>query len=126
MSLSHVATLRNTLVNAVLTALGVGATDPNGDLVFMTAGDVAVATLALSATPGVVAGAVLTYNAIADDTNAAGGTVALFKTQDRVNSEVYRGAVTGIGGGGDMELSSLIVAALDTVSVTSMSYTSSA
>lgn len=125
MSLTHVAALRNTLANAILTAIGVGSADTEGDLVFMTSGDVEVATLPLSATAGVVAGAVLTYNAITDDTNAVGGTIALFKIVDRDNNEVYRGTVTVTSGGGDIELSSLLIAAADTVSVSSLTYTSS-
>jgi len=125
MSLIHVAAIRNTLANAILTAIGVGSVDTEGDLVFMTSGDVEVATLSLSAVAGVVAGAVLTYNAISDDTNATGGTIAKFKIQDRDKSEVYQGSGTVTGGGGDIELSSLLIAATDTVSLSSLTYTSS-
>ncbi len=126
MSLIHVAAVRNTLADAILTAILAGAADANGDLVFMTSGDVEVATLGLSVTPGVVSGAVLTYNAISDDTNATGGTIAKFKIQDRDNVEVYQGTVTVTSGGGDIELSSLLIAAADTVSISSLTYTSSA
>lgn len=124
MSLAHVAAVRNTLVDAILTAIGVGSADAQGDLVFMTSGDAEVATLNLSAVAGVVAGAVLTYNAISDDTNATGGTIAKFKIVDRDNNEVYQGTVTVTSGGGDIELSSLLIAATDTVSLSSLTYTS--
>lgn len=125
MSLVHVAAVRNTLADAILAAIQAGSADTEGDLVFMTSGDAEVATLPLSATAGVVAGAVLTYNAITDDTSATGGTIAKFKIQDKDNAEVYRGSVTVTSGGGDIELSSLLIAALDTVSVSSLTYTSS-
>lgn len=125
MSLSHAAASRNALAAALLTAIGVGTADTEGDLVFMTSGDVVVATLPLSVVAGVVSGAVLTYNAITSDTNAVGGTIAKFKIVERDNNEVYQGTVTVTAGGGDIELSSLVIAATDTVSISSLTYTAS-
>lgn len=118
--------VRNVLADAVVDLIDGGTTDPNGDLVIMTSGDVEVATLAF-ANPafGAAASAVATANAIADDTSATGGTAALFKVQDRENREIFRGTVTATGGGGDMELSSVTIGATDTVSVTSFTYTAS-
>jgi len=122
MGLTLVTGTRNAACNAVVDLIDVGTTDANGDLVFMTSGDVEVATLAFSATAfGAASAGVATANTISDDTNATGGTVALFKMQDRDNAEVLRGTVAVSGG--DINLSSLSVGATDTVSVTSLTVT---
>lgn len=124
MAITHVTTVRNGLADYTVDAVDGGAGDANGDLVIMTSGDVEVATLAFSdpAFGGAVSGTA-TANAISDDTNATGGTAALFKVQDKSNSEVFRGTVTATGGGGDIELSSVSIGAGDTVSITSFTYT---
>lgn len=124
MALTHATAARNAAANAVVDLLDAGITDANGDLVIMTSADVAVATLALTNPAfGNAAAGVATANAISDDTNAAGGTAALFKLQDRDNVEVVRGTVTATGGGGDIELSSTNISAGDTVSISSLTYT---
>jgi len=124
MALTHATAARNAAANAVVDLLDAGVTDANGDLVIMTSADVAVATLALTNPAfGNAAAGVATANAISDDTNAAGGTAALFKLQDRDNVEVVRGTVTATGGGGDIELSSTNISAGDTVSISSLTYT---
>ncbi len=127
MPVTHITAVRNGLADYITSQLDAAGADANADLVFMTSGDVVVATCSLSAPPsfGSSAIGVIIANAIADDTNAVGGTVALFKLQDRSNSEVLRGNVTATSGGGDIELSSVAVGAGDTVSMTSLDYTAS-
>ena len=127
MALTHVTSVRNSLADLVVDALDAGTTDAQGDLVIMTSGDAEVATLNLSNPAfGAASSGTATANAISDDTSATGGTAALFKMQDRDNSEVFRGTVTATGGGGDLELSSVTVGATDTVSVSSFTYSASA
>ena len=127
MSLTHVTSVRNGLADFTVDLLDVGTTDAQGDLVFMTSGDVEVATLALSNPAfGAAASGTATASAISDDSSATGGTVALFKLQDRDNGEVVRGTVTATSGGGDIELSSVSIGAGSTVSMTSLTYSSSA
>lgn len=124
MGITMTTAARDAAVNAVVDLLDAGATDANGDLVIMTSGDVEVATLGLSNPAfGNSATGTATANAISDDTNATGGTAALHKMQDRNNTEVWRGTVTGSGGGGDLELSSVTIGAGDTVSISSYTYT---
>jgi len=123
MAITHVTAIRNTVANAVVDAIDSGSADANGDLVFMTSGDVEVATLAMTNPAfGAAASGIATASAISDDTSATGGTVAKFKLQDRDNAEVLRGSVTATGNGGDIELSSLTVGAGDTVSMSSLTY----
>lgn len=113
---------RNAACNAIVDLIDVGTTDANGDLVIMTSGDVEVATLAFSNPAfGNAATGVATANAISDDTNATGGVAALFKVQDRNNTEVFRGAVSTSGA--ELNLSSTTIGAGDTVSISSMTVT---
>jgi len=128
MALTHVAGARNAMADALVDLIDIGATDANGDLVLMTSGDVEVVTLAMSNPAfGNAASGQAAAAAISDDTNATGGTAALFKVQDRNNAEVFRGTVTGSGGGGDIELSGgTSVGAGTTVSMSSFSYAASA
>jgi hypothetical protein len=125
MALTHVTAVRNTLADAINTAVNAGA--GAGQLVIMTSGDVEVATLTMSDPAfGAASSGAITANAITSDTSATGGTAALFKVQDSNATEVYRGTVTATGGGGDLELSSLVIGAGDTVAVSSLVYTASA
>lgn len=108
----------NAAIDAVVDLVDGGTTDPNGDLVIMTSGDVEVATLAFSNPAfGNAAARSAAANAISDDTSATGGTAALHKVQNRDNVEVWRGNVQTSGG--DLNLSSLNIGANDTVSVSS-------
>ncbi len=124
MATTHTTAVRSGIADYVVDLLDGGTTDATGDLVFETSGDVEVATLAL-ANPafGNAASGVATANAITSDTNATGGTVAKYKMQDRDNAEVFAGSVTATGGGGDIELSSVVIGASDTVSMSSFNYT---
>ena len=125
MAITHTTAVRNSLAGVISNAVDAGSGP--GQLVFMTSGDVEVATLTMSDPSfGAASTGTITANAITSDTNATGGTVALFKIQDSDGTEVIRGTVTATGGGGDIELSSLAVSAGDTVELSSFSYTASA
>lgn len=124
MAITHVAAVRNGLADYVVDTIDAGA--GAGALVIMTSGDVEVATLTFSDPAfGAAAGGTATANSISDDTNATGGTAALFKVQDSDTNEVFRGTVTATGGGGDIELSSVSIGVGDTVSITSFTYSAS-
>jgi len=123
MALTHATAVRNTLADAINTAANAGA--GAAKLVIMTSADVEVATLTMSDPAfGAATSGSITANAIADDTNATGGTAALFKVTDSAGAEVYRGTVGTSGA--DLNLSSVTIGAGDTVSVTSLVYTASA
>lgn len=124
MATTHTATVRNGIADYVVDQLDTGTTDATGDIVIMTSGDVEVATLALSNPAfGAAAAGVATAAAITSDPSATGGTAALYKAQNRDNTEIFRGSVTATGGGGDIELSSINIGASDTVSLSSLTYT---
>lgn len=124
-AVTHVNSVRTSMGDAAVDAIDAGTTDTTGDLIFMATGDSTCARLAWSATPafGATTSGVATMNAINNDTSALGGTVSLFKFQNRNNVEVMRGTVTQTGSGGDIELSSVVLSPGDTVSISSLTYT---
>jgi hypothetical protein len=95
-----------------------------GTLELQTSGDVEVATLSFG-TPafGDAAVGVATANAIADDTNATGGTAAKFVAKTSGGAAVFEGSVGATGSGEDIELSSTSIASGETVEITSLTYT---
>lgn len=122
MAITHASGLRTTIATAVRDAIDAGA--GAGYLEFQTSGDVEVATLTLSDPCGTVSGPTLTFSAITSDTSATGGTVAKFQIYTSAAAQVLAGAVGTSGS--DINLSSLTVAANDTVSISSLSYTAPA
>lgn len=130
MALTHVTAIRNSLADLVVDALDVGATDPGGDTQIATAAfAIILAEIEFTATAfGAAAGGTATMNgAPLEDSNAAGGgTAAVFRCRDQANAEVFQGTVTLTAGGGDMELSSLLINNGDAVRINSFTYSASA
>ena len=125
MAITHPTTVRNGMANYVVDLIDAGA--GAGTLELQTSGDVEVATLTFSDPAfGDAASGVATANSITSDTSATGGTVAKFIIQDSDSTLVVSGTVTGTGGGGDIEMSSVSVGAGDTVSMSSLTYTAAA
>ncbi len=121
MAVTHATAIRNGIADYVVDQIDVGGT---GTLEFHTSGDVEVATVTFSATAfGAAAAGVATANAITKDSSATGGTIAKFVVKSGTPADVFYGSVTATGGGGDIELSSLVVTATDEVSLTSLTYT---
>jgi hypothetical protein len=124
MALTHSTAARNAAANAVVDLLDVGSTNASARLLFTTGGGTTLATLPMSATAfGNAASGVATANAITSDTNAAvSGTATVFHLTDKDNTLVISGTV-GNGSGGDINLSSNVITAGDTVSMSSLTYT---
>ena len=113
---------RSASANGTVDLLDVGSSNPNGRMVFTTAGDVAVATLNMSNPAfGNAANGVATANPITSDTNAAGGVTTRCQFRDRNNAEVFRCNV-GVSGS-DINLSTTTIPVGGTVAVTSVTYT---
>lgn len=122
MAITHGSATRDAVCNAVVDRLDLGSGTSAGRLVFLTAASAAVATLALSNPAfGNASAGVATANAITSDTNAAGGTTTKFELRDRDGAAVILGSVGTSGS--DINLSSVIIGAGDTVSVSSLTYT---
>jgi hypothetical protein len=115
---------RNAACNAIVDLVDGGTTDSAGDIVLMGSGDVEVATCLMSNPAfGAAATGVATAAAIASDTNATGGTIFAFKVVDRDNAELWRGSVGTTGSGADLEMSTTLIGAGDTVAITSYTFT---
>ena len=127
MAVTHSATVRNTIANAVKDAIDGGA--GAGKLVFRLTGSVgspgtAIATLTLSDPCGTVTNEVLTFSAITSDTNATGNAspVAAATLQTSADTVVLHCAVAASAS--DINMSGgLTVANGDTVSCSSLTYT---
>jgi len=121
MAVTHGVPMRNALADAVLAEIDadVGA----GTLEFQTSGAAEVATLTLSDPAGTVTTSVLTFSSITDDTSATGGTTDRFVVKDNSGDVVLLGSVATSGA--DINISSTVVGAGDTVSISSLTYTAS-
>ena len=119
MAVTHPSAVRTIIADAVTATIGA-----SGKIIMQTGAAATVATLLFSATafPGSTAG-VATANAITSDTNAVGGTIAKAELQTAAGVAKVLCSVTATGGGGDIQLSSVIVSAGQTVSMTSLTYT---
>lgn len=120
MALTLSTAARNAAANAVVDLVDAGA--GAGKLVIMTSGDVEVATLTFSDPAfGNAATGVATASAITSDTDATGGTAALFKVTDSDDNEIFRGTVGTSGA--DLNLDTVTIPAGSTVAVSSLTYT---
>ena len=126
MAVTHSTAARNAATDAVTALIGA-----SGNLVFrispstVAAPGTAVATLPLSATAfGAASSGTATANAITSDTNATGNAspVAFATLQTSVGTVVIQCAVAASGSDINMT-NGLVVAAGDTVSCSSLTYT---
>jgi hypothetical protein len=124
MSIVHNATVRASFAGDVNTAMTSGST-----LVLLT-GVTEVSTMPLNFPVFSQVGAVLTADVIPipEDPAATGNASAVDSMEFRngANAPVFTGDnITGIGGGGDLELSKNPIDANDVVQLTSFTYTAS-
>lgn len=125
MAVTHPTAVRTGIADHVVDQIDEGT--PPGSLVFQTSGDVEVATLPFGNPAfGAAANGVATANAITSDTNATGGTIAKARLKNAAGTDKVICSVTAVGGGGDIELSSVAVSAGQTVSLSSLTYTAPA
>lgn len=124
MAITHSTAARNAAADAVVDRLDLGSGTAAGKLVFKTGGGTTLAVLPLSNPAfGAASSGVATASPITSDSNAdASGTATVFELQDRDNTVVISGTV-GNGSGGDINLSSNVITAGDTVSMSSLTYT---
>lgn len=124
MAVTHPTAVRNGIADFVVDQVDGGTTNPQGDLLLQTAGESTLATLNLSNPAfGAAAAGVATAAAISDETNATAGTATIGKLVDRDGTEIVRCSVGATGSGEDIELSSNVFSAGDTVRITSLTYT---
>jgi hypothetical protein len=125
MAVTHPTAVRNAVADLVVDRVDAGA--GAGTLEMQTAGDVEVATLTFSDPAfGAAAAGTATASAITADASATGGTIAKARLKDSVGTEVCACSVTATGGGGDIQLNSVVVSAGQEVAVTSLTYSAPA
>jgi len=139
MAVTHSNTIRNSLANLVVDAIDTPA--GAGKIIF-TGGvypaiTPLIATLTFDATAAfgdANAGSNpvgrCTANAIAQEPDATAGTVTQFHVQTFAqhaasSGTIFSGSVSQVGGAGDIVLSSTVIGESDTISITSLTYTSS-
>jgi hypothetical protein len=121
LAVTHPTATRTGLADFVVDQLDVNT--PPGKIIMQTAGSVTVATLTF-ANPafGAAAAGVATANAIVADTNAVGGTIAKAELRQGGGTPIILCSVTATGGGGDIQLNSVVISAGQQVSLTSLTY----
>lgn len=126
MAITHSLAARQASGDAVLALLNGGTTDPAGDLRFITgaAAEVAILPLSNPAFGAVDGTGVATANAVTPDTTTIAGTVATFELRNRDNAIVISGTVGLVGSGADIELTSVTYSNNETITVSSLTYTS--
>ena len=125
MAVTHPVATRNQIADLVVDQLDLNT--PPGKIVMQTAGGTAVATLTF-ANPafGTSASGTATANAIVADTNAVGGTIAKAELRQGNATPIVLCSVTATGGGGDIQLNSVVISAGQQVSLTSLTYSAPA
>lgn len=125
MAVTHPTAIRNGIASYVCGQIDLNS--PPGKLVMQTAAAAAVATLTF-ANPafGAPASGTATANAIVADTNAVGGTIAKAEIRQGGATPIILCSVTTTGGGGDIQLNSVVISAGQQVSLTSLTYSAPA
>lgn len=109
---------RNAAVDGVVDLLDTGT------IRFETSGDSEVATCTFGGTAfGDADSGTALAETITDDTSATGGTISHCHLRKSDTSPIAECTCTVTAGGGDFELTSLVIGAGDTVSVTSLTVT---
>lgn len=121
MAVTHPTGVRNSLADLVVDLIDAGAAA--GTLEFQTSGNAEVATLTFSDPAfGAASSGTATASAITADASATGGTIAKAVAKDSNGNICFTCSVTATGGGGDIELNSVVVSAGQQVSVSSLTY----
>ena len=121
MAVTHPTAVRTAVADFIVDQLDEGS--PPGTLEFQTSGNVEVATLTFNTTAyGAASSGVATAAAITADSSATGGTIAKARQKNAAGTDKIICSVTAVGGGGDIEMGSVVVSAGQSVSITSLTY----
>lgn len=124
MTMIHPTAIRNEIVDLVVDKIDIGS-GANGTLELQTSLSVVLAIHDFSVPAfGVSASGSATANAISSTTAIATGSATKFVCKDKDGTLVCTGAITAVGGGGDIEASgvSISITSGDTINITSLTY----
>lgn len=120
-AVTHPTAVRTGMADFVVDQIDEGS--PPGSLVFQTSGDAEVATCPFGNPAfGAASSGTATANALTADSSATGGTIAKARFKNAAGTDKVICSVTATGGGGDIEMNSVVVSAGQQVSVTSLTY----
>lgn len=116
MAITHEAATRDVVADAVVDRIDGGTGAGTVDIA-TTAFAAVLATLTCSdPAAGAASSGVATFSAITEDSSATGGgTAAVFRVRTSDPTDIFFGTCSLVAGGGDMELSSLLINNGDTV-----------
>lgn len=125
MAVTHATTLRTVLADAVDNYINTtGATDASGDLVIRASTTILVTFVLANPAFGAAASGVITLAGVPIAAVAgAAGTADNFQIRDRANAAAVSGSVTATGGGGDITVSNTSIAASQSCTLDSLTYT---
>jgi hypothetical protein len=126
MAISHPTPVRTDLASLILAKIDAGAGP--GVLEIQNSGAAVLASVVLNKPAGVVANGTITFDVdpLPKDTSGdANGTAALFTVRDSAGLAVYSGTISGVGGGGNLEMISTQIVQGLPVELTAMSYSAS-
>jgi hypothetical protein len=125
MAVTHPTAIRNGMCDFVVDQLDLNT--PPGKLIMQTAASATVATLTFpNPAFGAAAAGTATAGTIVADTNAVGGTIAKAELRQGGGTAIILCSVTATGGGGDIQLNSVVISAGQQVSLTSLTYSAPA
>lgn len=125
MAVTHREYVRNDIADLVVDKIDSGSVNTYGKIAFLAADSSLIANLEF-ANPAFQAASAgtATANAIRGDSDCNPGTVTLFVVRSRDSDDIFTGSVTATGGGGDIILSSTAIGDGDTITISSLTYTS--
>lgn len=128
MAVTHATALRSVLADAVDNYINTtGSADASGDLVVRATTTILVTFVLSNPAFGAASSGVLTGTSLPKTADAgAAGTADNFIIRDRDNASAILGSVTGVGGGGDIEISSTTIANGQACSLDTLTYTAPA
>jgi hypothetical protein len=124
MAVTHDATVRNAIADAVDDQVNSGSTDATGDLILRASTTTLVTIPFQNPAFGSAASGVITLAGVPLTAAAtAGGTADNFIIRNRDNNSKISGSVTATGGGGDMTIDNTNIANSQNVQLNSLTWT---
>lgn len=118
-------TARNAACNAIVDLVDLGSTDPSGSVSIFDSDSTLLVSLPMSnpAYLDATSNGVSLANTVTQGVVLATGVASDFSVSDRDGSNVFDGSVTTVGGGGDMELTTINFIETATVNIIGASFT---
>ena len=116
---------RNVAADSIVDLIDTGNINPTGSINIYSSGlSILLVTLNFSNPAyGNSLNGSATGNPVANGVALASGTASIFTAVNRNGAEIFRGTVSGTGGGGDIELSSISIATSQIISISSSIFT---